>query len=241
MSKRHAKNKNMSDDDEEFDSSSESESESDQSGGERDDHDGDNPEEDADNPGEDDPEALESPDEKEAEGSDESDSDSDSEDEIIKDEDAESDASDQEDDGEATEVNDDEVSTGAEPKGSVYNDLNKGKEIIVFDDNAEKEYAMIPKRPVPKDERITGHIPLTTYEIARVIGLRAQQIANNAQPLVEGVNDYKPQVQANLEFNEGQSPIIIRRYLTMGWYEDFEFHELERLSELDDEYFLPPS
>ena len=97
---------------------------------------------------------------------------------------------------------------------------------------------MLPKKQVPKDKRRTQPF-FTKYEIARILGQRAQQIAKGAVPLLEGISHYKPQQQATLEFHAGQTPFIIRRYLAMGWYEDWDCNELELLTEVDDPYLIP--
>jgi len=254
MSKKHEKNKDLSDD-EAFESSDSEESENEDSDEERvkqkggankdDDHDGDDPESDSDNPGDDNPDELGKDEEADTTDSetgseDESESEEGSDEEIIKDEDAESDQSDQEDeDNEVIETGDDEVST-SESKGSVYRNLNKGKELVIMDDNAEKEYAMLPLREVPKADRITKPF-MTRFELARFIGLRAQQIAQGAPALIEGVSNYLPQVQSNIELVHKQTPLKVRRYLPMGWYEDWDLDELEQITILDDDFFLPPT
>jgi DNA-directed RNA polymerase subunit K/omega len=68
-------------------------------------------------------------------------------------------------------------------------------------------------------------IKLTKYEIARVIGARALQLAYDAIPLVEPKPNETPIDIAKREFEEGLLPIIIRRKLPDGSYEDIDLME----------------
>jgi len=68
-------------------------------------------------------------------------------------------------------------------------------------------------------------IKLTKYEIARVIGARALQLAYDAIPLVEPKPNETPIDIAKREFEEGLLPIIIRRKLPDGSYEDVDLME----------------
>jgi len=72
-----------------------------------------------------------------------------------------------------------------------------------------------------KEEPIIGPKKLTKYELARVIGARALQIAFGAPVLIEvppGVTD--PIDIAMLELKKRALPIIIRRRLPNGKYQD---------------------
>ena len=90
----------------------------------------------------------------------------------------------------------------------------------------------VPKlRAVPPDQRISPPF-LTKYERARIIGTRAQQLAQNAPPLykvdleLDGSGP-DPQVIAEQELERGLLPFIIRRYLPDGEsYEDWALSEL---------------
>jgi DNA-directed RNA polymerase I, II, and III subunit RPABC2 len=80
--------------------------------------------------------------------------------------------------------------------------------------------------PVPKAERKTTRY-LTKYERARVLGTRALQISLGAPVLVEVPADVTdPLALAMRELKEGKIPIIIRRYLPDGSYEDWSVDEL---------------
>lgn len=241
MSQSKPNNKVQNDsDDEEFETSDSSEDDDMEGGDDKeDDHDGDDPESDSDNPGEDNPDELDgnqsaSTTESESESSDESGA-SESEEEIIKDEDAESEESEQEEeDNEVVETGEDE-GPSVEPKISTKN-LNKTKELLIIDENAMKEYAMLPKKPA-KTKKTKRQ--LTVYEVARILGQRAQQIAKGAPALVEAIDQYTPQAQAYIELKEKQTPFIIRRYVAKGEYEDWDVADLELNITLDDDYYQP--
>jgi len=68
---------------------------------------------------------------------------------------------------------------------------------------------------------------LSKYELARVLGVRAVQISMNSPiriPLKS--NEIDPLKIAKKELKAGKSPIIIRRYLPNGEYEDFSVNDL---------------
>ena len=67
---------------------------------------------------------------------------------------------------------------------------------------------------------------LTKYEKARILGIRAMQIANGAPVLVETGNELDPLNIAELELKEGKTPLIIRRNLPDGTHEDVAVNEL---------------
>ena len=68
---------------------------------------------------------------------------------------------------------------------------------------------------------------MTKYEKARILGTRALQLSMNAPPMVDvpqGETD--PLRIAMLELNHGKIPILVRRYLPDGSWEDFSASEL---------------
>lgn len=79
--------------------------------------------------------------------------------------------------------------------------------------------------PTPKDKRITTPY-MTKYERARVLGTRALQIAMNAPIMVEIKNETDPLEIAKKELKAGKIPMIVRRYLPDGTYEDWSVDEL---------------
>jgi len=67
---------------------------------------------------------------------------------------------------------------------------------------------------------------MTKYERARVLGTRALQIAMGAPVMVELEGETDPLQIAIKEFKARKIPIIIRRYLPDGSYEDWGMDEL---------------
>lgn len=79
---------------------------------------------------------------------------------------------------------------------------------------------------VPLEERITTRF-MTKYERARVLGTRAMQLSMNAPPLVNvepGMID--PLEIAGKELRERKLPLIIRRHLPDGSFEDWPINDL---------------
>lgn len=78
---------------------------------------------------------------------------------------------------------------------------------------------------VPKEERMTTPY-MTKYERARVLGTRALQISMNAPVLVDLEGETDPLQIAMKELTQQKLPLIIRRYLPDGSYEDWGCDEL---------------
>ncbi|KAL7749491.1 subunit common to RNA polymerases I, II, and III [Sorochytrium milnesiophthora] len=76
-----------------------------------------------------------------------------------------------------------------------------------------------------KKERVTTPY-MTKYEKARVVGTRALQISMNAPVLVELNGETDPMVIATKELREKKIPLVIRRHLPDGSYEDWGVDEL---------------
>ncbi len=83
----------------------------------------------------------------------------------------------------------------------------------------------IQPRQIPKSERMTTPY-MTKYERARLLGTRALQISMNAPVLVELNGESDPLEIAGKELREKKLPLMIRRYLPDGSYEDWEACEL---------------
>ncbi|KAF2275900.1 RNA polymerase Rpb6 [Westerdykella ornata] len=85
--------------------------------------------------------------------------------------------------------------------------------------------ASMRDKKVPDDKRTTTPY-MTKYERARVLGTRALQISGNAPVLidVEGMTD--PLQIAIKELREKKIPLVVRRFLPDGWYEDWTCEEL---------------
>ncbi len=67
---------------------------------------------------------------------------------------------------------------------------------------------------------------MTKYERARILGTRALQLSMNAPPLVDIKQETDPLRIAQLEMGEDRIPIIVRRHLPDGSYEDWSASEL---------------
>lgn len=85
-----------------------------------------------------------------------------------------------------------------------------------------------PARSVPASERITKPF-LTKYEKTRLIATRAQQIANGSMPLIKFDNQSSLEAVelATEELRQKKTPLIVRRPLPNGSYEDWSIEELE--------------
>ena len=78
---------------------------------------------------------------------------------------------------------------------------------------------------IPDAERITTRF-MTKYERARILGTRALQISKNAPLMVDPADESDPYRLAEMELAEKKIPLIIRRYLPDGCYEDWRVNEL---------------
>jgi DNA-directed RNA polymerase I, II, and III subunit RPABC2 len=67
---------------------------------------------------------------------------------------------------------------------------------------------------------------LTKYERARLIGTRALQISMGAPITIDPGNATDPMAISEKELLSGQMPLIIRRYLPNGTYEDVDVRTL---------------
>lgn len=78
---------------------------------------------------------------------------------------------------------------------------------------------------IPKEKRTTTPY-MTKYERARILGTRALQISLNAPVLVDIEGETDPLQIAMKELTQRKIPLIIRRYLPDGSYEDWGCDEL---------------
>lgn len=67
---------------------------------------------------------------------------------------------------------------------------------------------------------------MTIYEKARIIGVRASQLSDNAPPLIDIGNMTDPIQIANRELIERKLPFIVRRWMPDKSYEDWDIDEL---------------
>ncbi|POS85327.1 hypothetical protein EPUL_003324 [Erysiphe pulchra] len=87
---------------------------------------------------------------------------------------------------------------------------------------AEKEPI---NKKIPSDQRTTTPY-MTKYERARILGTRALQISMNAPVLVDLEGETDPLQIAIKELRERKVPLIVRRYMPDGYYEDWTCEEL---------------
>lgn len=78
---------------------------------------------------------------------------------------------------------------------------------------------------IPREQRTTTPY-MTKYERARVLGTRALQISLNAPVLVDIEGETDPLQIAVKELAQRKIPLVIRRYLPDGSYEDWGCDEL---------------
>ncbi|KAJ5893331.1 DNA-directed RNA polymerase I II and III subunit [Penicillium taxi] len=108
-----------------------------------------------------------------------------------------------------------------------YQPAVNGEQVVVSGDSgyASKALEQSREKKVPNDQRSTTPY-LTKYERARVLGTRALQISMNAPVLVDLEGETDPLQIAMKELNQKKIPLIVRRYLPGGWYEDWTCEEL---------------
>ncbi|OAA50435.1 DNA-directed RNA polymerases I [Metarhizium rileyi] len=80
-------------------------------------------------------------------------------------------------------------------------------------------------KKIPEADRTTTPY-MTKYERARILGTRALQISMNAPVLVDLEGETDPLQIAIKELREKKIPLIVRRYLPDGYYEDWTCEEL---------------
>ena len=104
-----------------------------------------------------------------------------------------------------------------------YGDNEPDMELIQTDGTGT--HRGFSKSGTPQQERITTHY-LTKYERARVLGTRALQISMNAPVMVDLEGETDLLKIAQKELRERKIPIVIRRYLPDGSFEDWGIDEL---------------
>lgn len=81
----------------------------------------------------------------------------------------------------------------------------------------ESEYTSLEKKTKPY---------MTKYEKARVLGTRALQISRNSPIMVDANGESNSLKIAQMELRERKIPIIIRRFLPDGTYEDWKIDDM---------------
>ncbi len=134
---------------------------------------------------------------------------------------------------EEEEVLDDMVVIGDDASGqnSRLDDASGGADFVFINPMADNGGAPEEAAPgaaglsIDRRERTTTRY-LTKYERARVLGTRALQLSLNAPPMVELEGETDPLQIASKELREGKIPLIIRRFLPDGSFEDWALDEL---------------
>ncbi|CEJ81964.1 Putative RNA polymerase Rpb6 [[Torrubiella] hemipterigena] len=131
------------------------------------------------------------------------------------------------DEDEVTEFYEPEV-----PEEGDGDELENGDEdnIVVSGDpsaaaNAQRDQLSVKDKKIPDSERNTTPY-MTKYERARILGTRALQISMNAPVLVDLEGETDPLQIAIKELREKKIPLIVRRYMPDGYYEDWTCEEL---------------
>jgi len=107
----------------------------------------------------------------------------------------------------------------------LINDHGKNLKIKYSDDLNSFSSKNFPNKKKIFDKRIT--LPyLTKYEKARILGARALQISMGAPILINLEGETDSLEIALKELKNRIIPIVIRRYLPCGNYEDWEIDEM---------------
>ncbi len=69
---------------------------------------------------------------------------------------------------------------------------------------------------------------LTKYEYTKILGMRAQQIANNSEPLIKVTKDLDNPIDiAKEEIRQRKSPIILKRKIGENQFEYWKLEDLK--------------
>lgn len=112
--------------------------------------------------------------------------------------------------------------------GDVDMKNEEGKTIITGGfgpDDSKPRMKTTAELAIPKEKRTTTPY-ITKYERARVLGTRALQISLNAPVLVDIEGETDPLQIAMKELAQRKIPLVIRRYLPDGSFEDWGCDEL---------------
>ncbi|OAQ70060.1 DNA-directed RNA polymerase, subunit K/RPABC2 [Pochonia chlamydosporia 170] len=139
--------------------------------------------------------------------------------------------------GDEPMLEDEEVTEYYDPEVGEDEDAEQGENgddadnVIVSGDPSAAANALksseksLKDKKIPEAERTTTPY-MTKYERARILGTRALQISMNAPVLVDLEGETDPLQIAIKELREKKIPLIVRRYLPDGYYEDWTCEEL---------------
>jgi DNA-directed RNA polymerase I, II, and III subunit RPABC2 len=105
---------------------------------------------------------------------------------------------------------------------------DKEEEFVEDEDKIldEEEESLVPSNLFIAKDNITTHY-LTKYERAKVIGIRATQLSNGAQPTIQVSKNMSIYDIAWEEIKQKKCPYIVKRYLPDGSYEEWKVNDLE--------------
>ncbi|MCJ1450536.1 DNA-directed RNA polymerases I II and III subunit RPABC2 [Mycoblastus sanguinarius] len=118
------------------------------------------------------------------------------------------------------------TTNGAVTPGRTVVEVNGGGGDVSHQQQGKKNAVKgLREKRIADDQRSTTPY-MTKYERARVLGTRALQISMNAPVLVDLEGETDPLQIAIKELREKKIPLVVRRYLPDGWYEDWTCEEL---------------
>ncbi|GBB90295.1 hypothetical protein RclHR1_01720016 [Rhizophagus clarus] len=103
--------------------------------------------------------------------------------------------------------------------------INVQNGVAILTNGAEGTEMDVNKQVTVEKEKVTTPY-MTKYEKARILGTRALQISMNAPILVPRENETDPLEIAKKELRFKKIPLMIRRYLPDGSYEDWNVRDL---------------
>ncbi|KAF2771046.1 RNA polymerase Rpb6 [Teratosphaeria nubilosa] len=120
---------------------------------------------------------------------------------------------------------------GEAQQGRTLDSTDYNQNGVVVSDEGHRPQEQISNVKATKNKRIPNEKRTTTpymtkYERARVLGTRALQISLNAPVLVDVEGETDPLAIALKELREKKVPLVVRRYLPDGYYEDWTCEEL---------------
>ncbi|EMR08489.1 hypothetical protein PNEG_03315 [Pneumocystis murina B123] len=119
------------------------------------------------------------------------------------------------------EINEEEIggSRGLNGLGQDVDMMESNESKARFSGSRGKGKAVLP------ENRVTTPY-MTKYEKARILGTRSLQISMNAPVLVDLEGETDPLQIAMKELSQKKIPLLVRRYLPDGSYEDWAVSEL---------------
>ncbi|QLL33707.1 hypothetical protein HG536_0F00310 [Torulaspora globosa] len=133
--------------------------------------------------------------------------------------------SDDENFGKANNVNGGVVDQNEVKAENGHTVITGGNGADEFQNYEQSRRKTLKEKAIPKEQRITTPY-MTKYERARILGTRALQISMNAPVFVDLEGETDPLRIAMKELAEKKIPLVIRRYLPDGSFEDWSVEEL---------------